>query len=201
MKTPCPWFQLAAALTLALLAAADARPAAAGATAFKVRLQPVTLLYYFSAIDLTLDSTALAKLATPAAGTVLPAKALTATVAGSTLTANAAIAPRAANRLTAVQLTINNAWAVRSIGSARGGRTTVSVRFSSGAAATLSGPVGSGASIRLSNLGTNPNRFAPTGLDPAKARKGALRMRMDLSRASSAGSYGTATIVITATTT
>ena len=201
MTTRCRRFQIAAALALAALAVADARPAAAGATAFKVRLQPVTLLYYFSAIDLTLDSTALAKLATPAAGTALPAKTLTATAAGQTLTANAAIAPRATNRLTAVQLTISNAWAVRSIGSARGGRTTVSARFSSGRIATLNGPAGSGALIRLSNLGVNPNRFAPTGLDPAKARQGALLMHLDLSRARSAGSYGTATIVITATTT
>ena len=201
MTTRCRRFQIAAALALAALAVADARPAAAGATAFKVRLQPVTLLYYFSAIDLTLDSTALAKLATPGAGTALPAKTLTATAAGQALTANAAIAPRAANRLTAVRLTISNAWAVRSIGSARAGRTTVSARFSSGARATLSGPAGSGAVITLSNLGVNPNRFAPTGLDPAKARQGALRMRLDLSRARSAGSYGTATIVITATTT
>ncbi len=194
--------QIAAWLALAALAIVAVRPAtAAGATAFKLRLQPVTLLYYYSAIDLTLDSTALAKLATPAAGTALPAKALTATAAGQNLTANAAIAPRAANRLTAVQLTLSNAWAVRSIGSARGGRTTVSARFSSGRNATLNGPAGSGALIRLSNLGVNPGRFAPTGLDPAKARQGALRMRLDLSRARSAGSYGTATIVITATTT
>jgi hypothetical protein len=201
MATRCRPSQVAAALALAALAVAGARPAAAASTAFKVRLQPVTLLYYFSAIDLTLDSAALAKLATPAAGTALPAKALTATAAGQTLTANAALVPKAANRMNAVQLTISNAWAVRSIGSARGGRTTVSARFSSGARATLSGPAGSGAVITLSNLGVNPNRFAPTGLDPAKARQGALRMRLDLSRARSAGSYGTATIVITATTT
>lgn len=201
VMTRCRRFGITAALALAALAVAGARPAAAGTTAFKVRLQPVTLLYYFSAIDLTLDSTALAKLATPGTGTALPAKTLAATAAGQTLTANAAIAPRAANRLTAVQLTISNAWAVRTIGSARGGRTTVSARFSSGRNATLNGPAGSGAVIRLSNLGVNPGRFAPTGLDPAKARQGALRMRLDLSRARSAGSYGTATIVITATTT
>lgn len=59
-------FGITAALALAALAVAGARPAAAGTTAFKVRLQPVTLLYYFSAIDLTLDSTALARLAPPA---------------------------------------------------------------------------------------------------------------------------------------
>ncbi len=194
-------FGITAALALAALAVAGARPAVAGTTAFKVRLQPVTLLYYFSAIDLTLDSTALARLATPAAGTVLSAKALTATATGSGLTANAALVPKAANRMNAVQLTISNAWAVRSIGSARGGRTTVSARFSSGSRATLGGPAGSGAVIILSNLGVNPNRIAPAGLDPAEARQGALRMRLDLSRARSAGSYGTATIVITATTT
>ena len=195
-------FQAAVLLALTVPAGVAICPAAAaGTTAFKVRLQPVTMLYYFSAIDLTLDSTALARLATPGAGTVLPAKALTAAAAGPGLAANAALVPKAANRMNAVQLTIGNAWAVRSIGSARGGRTTVSARFSSGTRATLGGPAGSGAVIILSNLGVNPNRFAPTGLDPAKARQGALRMRLDLSRARSAGSYGTATIVITATTT
>lgn len=130
---------------------------------------------------------------------MLPAKALTATESG--LTANAALVPKAANRMNAVPLTISNAWAVRSIGSARGGRTTVSARFSSGSRATLGGSAGSGAVITLSNLGVNPNRFAPAGLDPAEARQGALHMHLDLSRARTAGSYGTATIVITATTT
>ena len=189
-------------LATLLLAALPGVPAQAApaATQFQVTLQPVTLLYYYSAIELNIDAAMLSKLATPAAGTRLPAKALTASTSGAMLSANAAITPGRANPMTNVQLTIDNAWAVRALGS-RNAKTRVSARFQSGSTATLNGPSGSGASIVLRGLGVTPTRFTPTGLGAAQTRNGALRMRMNLSKAKAAGSYGNAVIVITATTT
>ena len=189
---------LCAALLLVALPTVVAQ-AAPTATQFKLILQPVTLLYYYSGIDLTLDAATLTTLALPAGGgTQLPAKALTASGSASTLTANAAIAPARTNRMNAIQLTLDNAWAVRAIGS-RNGRTTVSVRFASGSTATLTTPGAAGARIVLSRLSATPRRFTPRGL--GTVQNGRLRMRMDLSRARAAGSYGTATIRISVTTT
>lgn len=189
---------LCAALLLVALPVVVAQ-AAPAATQFKLILQPVTLLYYYSGIDLTLDAATLTTLALPAGGgTQLPAKALTASGSASTLTANAAIAPARTNRMNNIQLTLDNAWAVRAIGS-RNGRTTVSVRFASGSTATLTTPGAAGARIVLSRLSATPRRFTPRGL--GTVQNGRLRMRMDLSRARAAGSYGTATIRISVTTT
>ncbi|THD09952.1 hypothetical protein B1806_09855 [Metallibacterium scheffleri] len=187
------------ALLLAVLPSIRAQ-AAPAATQFKVTLQPLTLLYYYSAIELDIDAAVLSKLATPAAGTRLPAKALTASASGATLSADAAIAPGKANPMNNVLLTIDNAWAVRALGS-RNAQTRVSARFQSGSTATLNGPGGSGASIVLRSLAVTPARFKPTGLGAAQAHNGALRMRMNLSKAKVAGSYAGAVIVITATTT
>ena len=189
---------LCAALLLVALPIVVAQ-AAPAATQFKLILQPVTLLYYYSGIDLTLDAATLTTLALPAGGsTQLPAKALTASGSSNTLTANAAIAPARTNRMNAIQLTLDNAWAVRAIAS-RNGRTTVSVRFASGNTATLTTPGAAGARIVLSRLSATPQRFTPRGL--GTVQNGQLRMRMDLSRARAAGTYGTATIRITVTTT
>ncbi len=191
--------RLAPVLLLLAAAIAPGAHAATGATAFKVTLKPVTLLYYYRGIDLTLDAATLTTLALPTgSSTRLAAKALTASGSASTLTANAAITPGRTNRMNAIQLTLDNAWAVRALGS-RGGRTTVKVRFTSGGRATLRTPGAGGARIVLSRLSAAPRRFTPRGL--GTVQNGQLRMRMDLSRARAAGSYGTATIRITVTTT
>jgi hypothetical protein len=190
---------MAALLLPAMLVGVGAQAAPAAAQ-FKVILQPVTLLYYYSAIDLNIDAAVLSRLATPAAGTRLAAKALTANASGATLSANAAIAPGKAKAMNNVLLTIDKAWAVRALGS-RNAQTRVSARFQSGATATLDGPSGSGARIVLRGLAVTSARFKPTGLGAAQAHDGALRMRMNLSNAKVAGSYAGAVIVITATTT
>ena len=197
---------LAASLAIALGMALTPTPAAAagttGQTTFSVILQPTTLLYYYSAINLTVPSSALLALAggAPAA---LGAQGLTATGSASTLSATAAaFATSAPGSISAVGLTLSNVWAVRSITTPSSGTTKVSVSFSgttTQATATLSGST-SGSSIALSSLATSPTSFNGTGLGGAP-QVGNVTMTMDLSNAKTAETYSGATIYITATST
>ena len=201
---------LAASLVLALGMAVAPTPVAAapatGNTVFKVILQPVTLLYYYKEVDLTIPSSVLLKLAggQPAA---LGAQALTASgTSSSTLSASltspaGAVAPG----ISGAKLTLSNFWAVRSITTAgSSGNTTVTVSFSSSTAsssATLTGTAsGSTSTIALSSLATSNGSFTGTGLG-GTPQTGNVTMNMDLSNAATADTYAGATIYITATST
>ncbi len=202
LRTTALAASLATVLGLALTPTPAAADTVTGNTIFKVILQPTTLLYYYSEIDLTIPSSALVTLAggVPAA---LGAQALTGAASGTAVTANAAISPGAAPSLNNVTLTMNNVWAVRSITTPGTGKTTVSVSFASGTAtptATLTGATsGSTAKILLSNLANSPTSFPGTGF--GSAQSGNVSMTMDLSNASTADTYQGATIYITATST
>ena len=197
---------LAASLAIALGMALTPTPAAAagttGQTTFSVILQPTTLLYYYSAINLTVPSSALLALAggAPAA---LGAQGLTATGSASTLSATAAaFATSAPGSISAVGLTLSNVWAVRSITTPSSGTTKVSVSFSGSttqASATLKSST-AGSNIALSSLATSPTSFNGTGLGGAP-QVGNVTMTMDLSNAKTAQTYSGATIYITATST
>lgn len=197
---------LAASLAIALGMALTPTPAAAagttGQTTFSVILQPTTLLYYYSAINLTVPSSALLALAggAPAA---LGAQGLTATGSASTLSATAAaFATSAPGSISAVGLTLSNVWAVRSITTPSSGTTKVSVSFSgttTQASATLKSST-AGSNIALSSLATSPTSFNGTGLGGAP-QVGNVTMTMDLSNAKTAQTYSGATIYITATST
>ncbi len=196
---------LAASLAIALGMALTPTPAAAagttGQTTFSVILQPTTLLYYYSAINLTVPSSALLALAggAPAA---LGAQGLTATGSASTLSATAAAFAPSAGSVSAVGLTLSNVWAVRSITTPSSGTTKVSVSFSgttTQASATLKSST-AGSNIALSSLATSPTSFNGTGLGGAP-QVGNVTMTMDLSNAKTAQTYSGATIYITATST
>ena len=200
---------LAASLILALGMAVAPTPAAAapatGNTVFKVILQPVTLLYYYKEVDLTIPSGVLLKLAggQPAA---LGVQTLTAS-GGSSSTLSASLTSPAgavAAGISGAALTLSNFWAVRSITTAGSGNTTVSVSFKSSTAstsATLTGTTsGSTSTIALSNLATSNGSFTGTGLG-GTPQTGNVTMNMDLSNAATADTYAGATIYITATST
>ena len=195
---------LAVALGMALAPAPAAADTATGNTAFKVILQPVTLLYYYSEVDLTIPQSALLTLAGGApAG--LGAQAVTASGTSSTLSASlTSPAGAVAGGISGAALTLSNFWAVRSITSASGGSTTVSVSFSStgtSTGATLTGTSsGSTASIGLSSLATTNGSFTGTGLG-GTPQTGNVTMNLNLSNASTADTYAGATIYITATST
>ena len=198
---------LAASLILALGMAVAPTPAAAapatGNTVFKVILQPVTLLYYYKEVDLTIPSSVLLKLA-GGPPTALGAQALTAGGTSSTLSASlTSPAGAVAAGISGAALTLSNFWAVRSITTAgSGGNTTVTVSFSStpgSSSATLKGTA-SGSTIALSSLATTNGSFTGTGLG-GTPQTGNVTMNMDLSNAATADTYAGATIYITATST
>ncbi len=200
---------LAASLAMALGMALAPTPAAAdtatGSTTFKVILQPTTLLYYYSEVDLTIPQSALLALAggNPAAlGTQALSASGTATTLSATLTSPAGAV---AGGISSAALTLSNFWAVRSITTPGSGNTTVSVAFSgsgsTATAATLKGATtGSTATIGLSGLATSNGTFAGTGLG-GTPQTGSVSMNMNLSNASTADTYQGAAIVITATST
>ena len=197
---------LAASLAVALGMAFTPTPAAAatGNTAFKVILQPVTLLYYYNEVDLTIPSSVLTTLAGGApAG--LAAQAVTAGGTSSTLTASlTSPATSTAAGISSAALTLGNFWAVRSITSpGSGGLTNVTVSFASSSAAptaTLKGTTTTTATIDLSALATTNGSFAGTGLG-GSPQTGSVTMNMNLSNATAADTYTGATIYITATST
>ncbi len=172
----------------------------AGNTAFKVILQPITVLDYYSEIDLTIDSSAIQALL--GSGLVHGTSAITASAGGTGLTATTTSFSPGGSSLSAVNLDISKAYAVRSITTPSSGNTTVTVNFTGGATtATLTGTTNSSSTIPLSNPGTSLVSFSGTGLNPANAKSGDISMTMDLSKATSADTYAGATIVITATST
>jgi hypothetical protein len=199
---------LAASLAVALGMAFTPTPAAAdtatGNTAFKVILQPVTLLYYYNEVDLTIPSSVLTTLAGGApAG--LAAQAVTASGTSSTLNASlTSPATSTAAGISSAALTLSNFWAVRSITSpGSGGLTNVTVSFASATAAptaTLTGTTTTTATIGLSALATTNSSFAGTGLG-GTPQTGNVTMNMNLSNATAADTYAGATIYITATST
>ena len=198
---------LAASLAVVLGMALTPTPAAAdtatGSTAFKVILQPVTLLYYYSAVNLTIPSSALLTLAggapTALGAQGVNAAASNATTLSASLTTPSGTAPSVNN----VALTLSNFWAVRSITTPSSGSTKVTVSFASGTAtptATLSGTANTSAKIALSNLATANGSFTGTGFG-GTPQTGNVTMNMDLSNATAADTYAGATIYISATST
>jgi hypothetical protein len=198
---------LAASLAVVLGMALTPTPAAAdtatGNTAFKVILQPVTLLYYYSAVNLTIPSSALLTLAggapTALGAQGVNAAASNATTLSASLTTPSGTAPSVNN----VALTLSNFWAVRSITTPSSGSTKVTVSFASGTAtptATLSGTANTSAKIALSNLATANGSFTGTGFG-GTPQTGNVTMNMDLSNATAADTYAGATIYISATST
>lgn len=194
---------LAASLAIALGMAFTPAPAVAdtvtGNTVFKIILQPTTVLYYYSEIDLTIPSAALATLAGSGSAKLVATTVTGSAPTSSTVTADAKISPTAPS-LSNVALTLSNAWGVYSITSP-GNTTTVSVAFAGTTpnAATLTGGTAGSGTIDLSNPGTSVKPFSGTGFGSAQV--GDVTMNMDLSKAAAADTYAGASIVITATST
>ncbi len=190
---------LAAALAAAPRALAVA---ASGSTSFSITLQPVTLLYYYSSVNVTIGAATLLSLAGGQA-TAMAAQSLTATSAGSSLSATLAPANvPAATPLRTVQLSLADFWAERSITTPTSGSTTVTVSFSSTSPLTTASlqSAGAGSTIALSALATSSGTSTGTGVNGAPVY-GTVSMDLDLSGATQAAQYSGATIYITATST
>ena len=174
-----------------------------------VTLSPVTLLYYFSTVNVTVPSSAMAGMlcgsgtvgaiyATSAANCDLGATGvLNATGSGAGLTANGAIGTNPAGFSgAAVPLTLQNVWAVRAIGGTSG-NTTVGVSLGTSAILTrtggtetivLSAPLVS-TTPNVSGSGTAAVTFADPGL--VTAQQGNVALTLNMTNATVAGLYST----------
>ena len=194
---------LAAALGLGAMPSAMA-DTATGSTTFKVILQPTTLLYYYSEVDLTVPQSVLLALAGGAPGN-LGTQAVTANGTATTLSASLATPTGSVGAgISNALLTLSNFWAVRSITTPGTGNTTVTVAFtgtgSTATTATLTSATSASATIGLSGLATTNGTFAGTGLG-GTPQTGNVTMNLNLSNASAADTYQGAAIVITAAST
>lgn len=176
-----------------------------------VTLSPITLLYYFSTVNVTVPSSAMAGLlcgsgtasaiySTSAANCDLGATgALNATGSGAGLTANGAIGTNPTGFSgAAVPLTLQNVWAVRAIGGASANTT---VGISLGTSATLTRTGGTETIVISTPLvSTTPvvsgnNTNAVTFVDPGlvTAQQGNVALTLNMSNATAAGVYSTST--------
>jgi hypothetical protein len=175
-----------------------------------VTLSPITLLYYFSTVNVTVPSSAMAGMlcGTGSAGAVYSTSAancdlgatgaLSATGSGSGLTANGAIgtSPGGAS-IANVPLTLQNVWAVRAIGGTSGS-TTVTITLGASTSLLLAGTGPQAIVISAPTVSTAPatggsGTTAVTFLDPGlvTAQQGSVGLSLNMTNATAAGLYST----------
>lgn len=174
----------------------------------------LTILYYYSELDVTVPASAFAGLVAAGCTGITngigcnqgTAAALSATGDAAGLTADANLAAAAALvPLNAVPLDLDNVWAVRAVGGASG---NTSLTFAIGSGATLVNGAGSiGVASAAGYVGASGTpattvTFADPGL--VTPQNGGVRLMLNLSNATTNGTYsGTAsdtyTITISAT--
>jgi hypothetical protein len=175
-----------------------------------VTLSPITMLYYFSTVNVTVPSSAMAGLlcGTGAVGTIYNTSAancdmgasgtLTATGSAAGLTAPGAIgtAPGGFNAA-AVPLTLQNVWAVRAIGGTSA-NTTVSISLGTSSTLSLAGTGPQTIVISAPLVSTAPNvsgnnSTAVTFADPGlvNAQQGNVALTLNLTNATTSGVYET----------
>jgi hypothetical protein len=182
-----------AALVLAtLLLGAPSAQAASGTTNVSISYPPMTILYYYTLVPVTLAAGDLATLfgsdsvatANAGSGTNVVANPDVKVTPGTALTTT--LNPAA----TAVGLVLMSNWTVRSVGNAAG-NTQVAVALTANTALTA----GAGNTITVTAVGTRigvaafaaNTSFPPTGLGGSQT--GDVRLTLDLSSALRAGSY------------
>ncbi|HQZ61296.1 MAG: hypothetical protein IPQ17_10765 [Xanthomonadales bacterium] len=202
-----------AAVTVAFGALFGAHSASAQTAVvdLNVTLSPVTLLYYFSTVNVTVPSSAMAGMlcGSGTVGTIYNASAancdmgatgvLNATGSGTGLTANGAIGANPGGTSgAAVPLTLQNVWAVRAIG---GTSTSTTVTIALGASTTLTRASGTETIVisaptvstapSVSGSGTTAVTFADPGL--VTAQQGNVGLILNMTAATAAGVYSTTT--------
>ena len=172
--------------------------AAEGTTTIDITLEPVVILHYFSDIDLTITSEAISQVISGAAGGAVDEGTFTVAAGGYPLSYNAAISPDTSGDANSATLTIENAWAVRSLSS---NNVTVAIAIGT---ATLNG--GSSGSITMSNPvvddGTSSGtsiQFASPGL--VVPRDGDVQLDLSFASVTGGGAFTGGQFTITATST
>jgi hypothetical protein len=175
-----------------------------------VTLSPITILYYFSTVNVTVPSSAMAGLlcGTGAASGIYSVSAancdvgatgaLTATGSGAGLSANGAISTSPAGfNAAAVPLTLQNVWAVRAVGGTSA-NTTVSVSLGTSSTLSLNGAGPQTIVISAPLVSTAPsvsgnNSSAVTFADPGlvNAQQGNVALTLNMTNATTSGVYET----------
>jgi hypothetical protein len=181
-----------------------------------VTLSPITILYYFSTVNVTVPSSAMAGLlcgtgvasATYGAGNdtancnMGATGALAATGSGAGLTANGAIGSPGGFNAAAVPLTLQNVWAVRAVG---GTTASTTVSISLGTSTSLLSPAGVGPSsivlsaplVSTSTASAGNNTAAVTFPDPGlvNAQQGNVALTLNMTNALVSGLYSSGAAV------
>lgn len=169
-----------------------------------ITLQGITILHYYSNLDVTIDSTALAQMLGYAGSEVDEGTAGAITVSAYAFSGDADLASNITAPTgdpSAVDLTIQNAWAVRSITAA--GTNTVTTAITDG---ILSHSVqGAGTDIGISNArvsdGTSTGasiQFNSPGL--VNPQYGDVILQLDMTTATHTGEYQDGVFTLAATT-
>ena len=186
---------LAAALVVAPVGQTARAQTAQGATNFSISFPNVVVLHYFANLGMEISTSDLTEFLignTDGEKVESDATGVTISDASGTLTADANITPSALDEdVTAVTLHIQNAWAVRAVGTGTGNNVTMT--FDS-ADSSLTGPgtTSMGASDYFVGTGTsaptaNTVSFAAPGL--FTPQQGSISMELDLTNATQSGTY------------
>ncbi len=191
-------FVLTIALVALSLNSAPVAAQAVGATDVDISLEGVVVLHYFSNVDLSITSGALGSVLT--GGNPAYDEGISAPAAGG-MTFDLGINPASAvGDLTAVLLTLQNAWAVRSLGGAST-LTQLEIVITND---TLT--AGGGATMEIDNAAVNDGdggatsniiSFPSTGLTTPEY--GDVLLTLDMTSATVAGIYSDGVYTLTAT--
>ncbi len=187
------------ALMMISLAPSTLMAQASGNTSVDITLPNIVILHYFSSVSLTVDQIALENFLTGGGNSIDEGAVGPIPLTGSPLTGNLAIVPSAlTGDPSSVGVTLQNAWAIRSIGTS-GNNTTVAI-----AAGATSLTAGTGETLDLSAFQVS-NGGAPAasisfphpGL--VNPELGDVLFTMDLTNATVSGNYSGGDYTITAT--
>jgi hypothetical protein len=196
------WLTTSMLLAAALLATAPAAEAQ-NSVDIDITLEGITVLHYYSNLDVTIDSTALAQMLGFGGTGVDEGTGGAITVSSSPFSGDADLPTNVTaptNDPSAVDLTIENAWAVRSISAA--GTNTVTTAITD---PTLSHSVqGAGTDIVISNARVSDGvstggsiQFASPGL--ITPHYGDVILELDMSTATYTGTYEDGVFTLAAT--
>jgi hypothetical protein len=193
-------FVLTIALVALSLNSAPVAAQAVGATDVDIELEGIVILHYFSEVDITISAVEMGAYVLGAGTAAFDEGQVTGSSLG-TMTWDLNMTPSGlgGGSTTAADLTLQDAWAVRSIGGPSN-ETTLSVRIDQ---AILTEGTGTGATISMtaasvSNGGApgNPITFASPGL--VVPEEGDVILTLDLTNAVAAGFYNDGVFELTA---
>lgn len=191
-------FVLTIALVALSLNSAPVAAQATGATDVDITLEGIVVLHYFSNVDLTITSGALGGVLT---GSTPPLSSVdegtSAPLAGG-MDFDLAIDPdEMTGTLNAVALTLENAWAVRSLGGATGNtRLAIAITDNTLTTGTADITITAGTVTDGTSTGASID-FPSTGL--ATPLSGDVELTLDMTDADEAGTYEDGVFTLTAT--